>query len=100
MKWYEMSVNQKKQMIKDCWKELDITHMSLLVDTFPDIDNEPVDRDGRIIFWLRTHEHHLIVEYEISYRSIHPDNRKYIKHILKTGSLDLAKCYFNIPKEI
>lgn len=103
MKWHEMSVIQKLELIHNAWRELNIYNIMFI----PHIPNNeetdlPVACDGTINIELRivAGDKGISESTNISYRAIHPDNKKYMKHILKTMALNMAKSYFNIPKEI
>lgn len=102
MKWYEMSVMQKKALIIDVWTELNLKHLFLdFVTQIRDIpDDKPCDGDGYIIIVIYMFDKSNFRETcEVTFRSLTYDKAGYVEHIIKTMAFKIAKQYFGIPNE-
>lgn len=94
--WYRESLNTKKRLIHQVWKDLGIINMYL--DLFQlDYHENPVDGDGTITVHLSVYDDDRGESESYSYRSIYVGHERYIRHSLKTLAIRLAKRHFNIP---
>lgn len=95
--WHKESINQKIELITQEFKGLNLERITLSV--FPTTEcprDAPVTQDGWLEVYLQ-HGSNSIYE-RLTYRSVHESNRGYVRHVLRTMALNLAKQYFNIPK--
>ncbi len=95
--WHLQSLNQKKALVKSAWLEMGIINM--YIEIYPlEKSDEPINSDGSVKVYLST-SNGPKEALEISYRSIYDGHEKYIRHALKTMAHELAKKYFNIPRD-
>ena len=102
MKWHEMSSRAKAALVKECWDALAYENLYLGIGNMKSspykwvpLSDEAVLTDGHLTLCMSAEYGGKFGE-EISYRSIHPDNINYIKHVLKTLAYRVAKAYFGL----
>ncbi len=103
--WHKESFNYKIKLIYDEWLSLNCSHITLSSHLGGELESldKPVDRDGVIEVYLWANKDigfDCHVYERLSFRSIHADNKGYIRHVLRTMALNLAKNFFNINKVV
>lgn len=99
MKWYEMSVQQKGELIMEEWERLKLRKFHFFY-AVSDLEDQlgPVQRDGHITLYLADITKSIQLSSMITYRSLTYNNRGYVSHVIKTLAHEVAKKYFGLKE--